>query len=135
MALLNGLDLHSTDLEMDKPQKNSAENLCVIRINNGQAAADLVLERDPSGETVVYAVRRSGHYVHERLHASGKLVHELYDDPRPCSPNTSASSRCSAADSGFSQPLILRNLAYQMLVNPLFVSQLLKPNTACTSHA
>ena len=44
---------------MDKKQKKSAENLGVIRTNNGQSAADLVRERDPSGATVVHAVSQA----------------------------------------------------------------------------
>ena len=64
---------------MDAPKKKTAEHLGTIRINNGQHAADLVRERCPSGSTVVHAVRRSSSHVHERLHATGKLAHELYD--------------------------------------------------------
>ncbi len=64
---------------MEPVKKKTAEHLGTIRINNGQNAADLVRERDPSGTTVVHAVRRPFQHVHERLHDTGKLAHELYD--------------------------------------------------------
>jgi Domain of unknown function (DUF6456) len=54
------------------------EKLAQVRINNGQHAADLVRECDPSGAIVEHRVRKSG-YVHERLHAGKKLADELYD--------------------------------------------------------
>jgi hypothetical protein len=38
----------------------------------------LVRERDPTGATVVHAVRRSS-YAHERLQATGRLAPELFD--------------------------------------------------------
>jgi hypothetical protein len=34
-------------------KKKTAEHLGTIRINNGQSAAELVRERDPTGATVV----------------------------------------------------------------------------------
>jgi Domain of unknown function (DUF6456) len=61
--------------------KKPPEKLATVRINNGQHAADLVRECDPSGAIVEHRVRRSS-YVHERLHTlSGpqKLPDELYD--------------------------------------------------------
>jgi Domain of unknown function (DUF6456) len=62
---------------MDKSRK-PPEKLATVRVNNGQHAADLVRECDPSGAIVEHRVRRSA-YVHERLHSAKKLASELYD--------------------------------------------------------
>lgn len=62
---------------MKTPQK-PPENLGTVRINNGQDAANLVREQDPTGAIVVHPVRKSA-YAHERLHSTGKLANELYD--------------------------------------------------------
>jgi hypothetical protein len=62
---------------MEKARK-PPEKLATVRVNNGQHAADLVRECDPSGAIVEHRVRRSA-YVHERLHSAKKLAAELYD--------------------------------------------------------
>jgi hypothetical protein len=63
---------------MDQPPKQkTAEYLGTVKINNGQHQAKLRRESDPSGSTVVHAVRKSP-YVHERWHSAGKLDPDLF---------------------------------------------------------
>lgn len=79
--------------------KKPAETLGAVALNSGISSAGkpyggyldkkeeafiprppvaVVRECDPNGAIVVHPVRKSS-YVHERLHGSGKLAHELYD--------------------------------------------------------
>ena len=65
-------------VRMDEiPKKKTAEYLGAVKINNGQHQAELRRESDPSGSTVVHAVRKSP-YVHERWHSAGKLDPDLF---------------------------------------------------------
>jgi len=80
---------------MEKPRK-PPEKLGSVPLNSGgsagkqfggsmqngkfvpNATAEMIREVDPGGAIVSHPVRKSP-YVHERLHSTGKIVHELYD--------------------------------------------------------
>lgn len=60
------------------PPRINPEKLTEIPINNGQDRANLMREVDPKGAIVVHAVKKSS-YVHDRLHALGRITNEQYD--------------------------------------------------------